>query len=58
MSLSVAMATFVDFSLLKLFLLQTILILDMLKYDMEEYGIDGYGYHTDDDDFRTTRVVI
>lgn len=21
-------------------------------------GIDGYGYHTDDDDFRTTRVVI
>lgn len=21
-------------------------------------GIDGYGYHTDDDDFRTTRVMI
>lgn len=21
-------------------------------------GIDGYGYHRDDDDFRTTRVVI
>ena len=36
MSLSVAMATFVDFSLLKLFPLQNILILDMLKYGMEE----------------------
>ena len=36
MLLSVAMATFADFSLLKLFPLQNILILDMLKYGMEE----------------------